>query len=312
MIDFTKCEQLKRGYAGANGNKISVRYNGDIYMLKFPSGGKINVNMHYTNGCISEYIGCHIFELAQIPVQETLLGTYHDGNKEKMVVACKDMTSVGVVLQDFASLKNQSITSERNGYGTELNEILYTFDEQMAVDPEKLRKFFWDMFVVDALIGNWDRHNGNWGFLYNQETDEMKIAPVYDCGSSLYPQADEEVMRLVLTDAGERGTRIYNRPVSAIRIGDKKINYYDYISSMENEDLNKALLRIVPRITENGIYKIIDGISAISELQREFYSTMLVERKHIILDETYNKLVDKSKVLNAKNEVCIRKNHRGE
>ena len=229
-----------------------------------------------------------------------------------MVVACKDMTSVGVVLQDFASLKNQSITSERNGYGTELNEILYTFDEQMAVDPEKLRKFFWDMFVVDALIGNWDRHNGNWGFLYNQETDEMKIAPVYDCGSSLYPQADEEVMRLVLSDAGERGTRIYNRPVSAIRIGDKKINYYDYISSMENEDLNKALLRIVPRITENGIYKIIDGISAISELQREFYSTMLVERKHIILDETYNKLVDKSKVLNAKNEVCIRKNHRGE
>ena len=128
MIDFTKCEQLKRGYAGANGNKISVRYNGDIYMLKFPSGGKVNLNMHYTNGCISEYLGCHIFELAQIPVQETLLGTYHDGNKEKLVVACKDMTSVGVVLQDFASLKNQSVTSERNGYGTELSEILYTFD----------------------------------------------------------------------------------------------------------------------------------------------------------------------------------------
>lgn len=40
MIDFTKCEQLKRGYAGANGNKISVRYNGEIYMLKFPSGAR--------------------------------------------------------------------------------------------------------------------------------------------------------------------------------------------------------------------------------------------------------------------------------
>ena len=229
MIDFTKCEQLKRGYAGANGNKISVRYNGDIYMLKFPSGGKVNLNMHYTNGCISEYLGCHIFELAQIPVQETLLGTYHDGNKEKLVVACKDMTSVGVVLQDFASIKNQSVTSERNGYGTELSEILYTFDEQMAVEPEQLRRFFWDMFVVDALIGNWDRHNGNWGFLYNQATDEMRIAPVYDCGSSLYPQADEEIMKLVLENKGERRSRIYNRPVSAIRIGDKKINYYDYI-----------------------------------------------------------------------------------
>lgn len=49
MIDFTKCEQLKRGYAGANGNKISIRYHDEIYMLKFPSGGKLNPNMHYTN-----------------------------------------------------------------------------------------------------------------------------------------------------------------------------------------------------------------------------------------------------------------------
>ncbi|MCM1127365.1 MAG: hypothetical protein NC429_12955 [Lachnospiraceae bacterium] len=29
MIDFTKREHLKRGYAGANGNKISVRYKGE-------------------------------------------------------------------------------------------------------------------------------------------------------------------------------------------------------------------------------------------------------------------------------------------
>lgn len=64
MIDFTKCEQLKRGYAGANGNKISV--------------------------------------------------------------------SVGIVLQDFVSLKNQAVSSERNGYGTELKDVLYTIDEQMA------------------------------------------------------------------------------------------------------------------------------------------------------------------------------------
>lgn len=61
---------------------------------------------------------------------------------------------------------------------------------------------------------------------------------------------------------------------------------------MENEDLNKALLRIVPRITESAIKKIIDEIPILSELQKEFYNTMLIERKHIILDETYNKLVE--------------------
>lgn len=291
MIDFTNCTQLNKGYSGANGNKISVRYEDDIYMLKFPAGGKINKDMHYTNGCISEYIGCHIFEFAGLPVQKTLLGIYNDGKKEKLVVACKDFTSVGIILQEFATIKNQAVITERNGYGTELDEILCAIDDQKAVDPVKLRNFFWDMFVVDALIGNWDRHNGNWGFLYNQATDEMKIAPVYDCGSSLYPQADEKVMKLVIDDAEERKTRIYNRPLSAIQIDGKKINYYDYISSMENDDLNNSIIKIVPKVDERRINELVNSIPCISELQKSFYKLMLSERKRVILDEAYNKLI---------------------
>lgn len=86
----------------------------------------------------------------------------------------------GIVLQDFASVKNQIIDSVRNGYGTELSYILDTFDQQTAVDGAILTKHFGDMFIVDALIGNWDRHNGNWGFLYNTFDDTMELAPVYD------------------------------------------------------------------------------------------------------------------------------------
>ena len=47
------------------------------------------------------------FALAGIPVQETLPGTYTYHGKEKIVVACKDFTSPGVVLQDFASMKTR-------------------------------------------------------------------------------------------------------------------------------------------------------------------------------------------------------------
>lgn len=35
-----------------------------------------------------------------------MLGTYTKSGKEKIVVACKDFTADGLVLQDFASLKN--------------------------------------------------------------------------------------------------------------------------------------------------------------------------------------------------------------
>lgn len=289
-IDFTDLPKRNKAYAGANGNKISVIYNEEQYMLKFPSVPKKNQNMSYGNGCFSEYLGCQIYESLGIPVQKTLLGIYRVKGKEKIVVACRDFTRPGVVLQDFASLKNQMIDSERNGYGTELSDILYTFSEQRAVDPVMLSKRFWDMFIVDALIGNWDRHNGNWGFLYNTMTDEMELAPVFDCGSSLYPQADDKIMASVLANEKERNFRIFEIPTSAIMIDGKKIKYFDFISSLQNEDCNLALKRIVPQIDMIKIERIIEDTPFLSDLQRQFYKTMLGARKKQILDFALEKL----------------------
>lgn len=293
IIDFTELKKKNKAYAGANGNKISVIYEGEQYMLKFPAQAKLNKDMSYSNSCFSEYLGCKIYESIGIPVQKTLLGTYTVKGKKKIVVACRDFTSPGVVLQDFASLKNQMIDSERNGYGTELSDILYTFEEQTAMDEKIISDRFWDMFIVDAFIGNWDRHNGNWGFLYNTETDEMDLAPVFDCGSSLYPQADAEIMEAVLSDEDELNYRVFSIPTSAINLKGRKINYFDFISSLENEDCNRALKRIVPRIDMKTISDIIESNPLLSDLQKRFYLTMLTERKTRILDYSFNKLVTK-------------------
>ena len=290
MIDFTNLPVRNKAYAGANGGKISVLYNNELYMLKFPAVPTINKEMSYANGCISEYLGCHIFESVGIPVQETLLGTYTKKGRQKIVVACKDFTAGGLVLQDFASLKNTIIDSAHNGYGTELQDIVTTFEEQTAIDPQKLCERFWNMFIVDALIGNWDRHNGNWGFLYNGSTDEIVLAPVYDCGSCLIPQADGEIMRNILNDPAEREMRIFERPLSGIKIDGQKIKYFKFISSLENKDCNEALRKIVPKIDMDKINRIVDTTPFISDLQKEFYKTMLRERKERILDFSYQKL----------------------
>lgn len=295
MIDFTNAVQKNKTYAGANGGKISVLYNGEQYMLKFPPFPTINKEMSYTNSCISEYIGCKVFESVGIPVQETVIGTYTSKGKEKVVVACKDFTSQGITLQDFASLKNRIIDSERNGYGTELADILSTIDEQTAMDSETLKTRFWDMFIVDALIGNWDRHNGNWGFLYNNATDEVTLAPVFDCGSSLYPQADEDLMKKILSDKNELNHRIFDIPLSAITYNGKKINYFKFLSEGKFPDCNKALKQIASRIDMKKIYEIIDNTPTITELQKEFYKTMLTARKERIIDFSLNKLKEKSK-----------------
>ena len=230
-----------------------------------------------------------------IPVQKTMLGTYTVKGKEKIVVACKDFTFPGKQIQDFASLKNQVITSPRGGYGTELADVLYAIEDQNSVDPRILTERFWDMFIVDALIGNWDRHNGNWGFIYDEATDSQALAPVFDCGSSMYPQADENIMKMVLSNKGELNYRIYENPTSALQIDGKRIKYYDYIVSLENEDCNAALKRIMPKIDLYEICNMINAITCISSLQKRFYTTLLSERKEKILDHAYKLLLQKEK-----------------
>ena len=299
IVDFTNLPKRNKLYAGANGSKISVIYEGQQYMLKFPPIPSKSKEMSYSNSCFSEYLGCQIYESIGIPVQKTMLGTYTVKGKEKIVVACGDFTEPGIILQDFASLKNQIIDSARNGYGTELSDILHTFEEQEAIDHEAITERFWDMFIVDALIGNWDRHNGNWGFLYNTETDELTLAPVFDCGSSLFPQADEALMRDILSSKNAMNQRIFNQPLSAITQNGKKINYFDFISSLDNPDCNAALKRIAPRLDMEKIRQIIDETPNLSDLQRQFFTTMLTMRKERILDFSLERLYNFERCMEA-------------
>ncbi len=76
-------------------------------------------------------------------------------------------------------------------------------------------------------------------------------------------------------------------------VNGKKIKYFDFISSLQNEDCNLALKRIVPRIDMAKIEGIIDGTPFLSDLQRQFYITMLAARKERILDFSLNALENK-------------------
>lgn len=287
MIDFTNCKKLNKTYGGANGNKICILYNNEKYMLKFPSTPTKNIELSYSNGCISEYISCNIYNMFGIKAQSTLLGIYKVKQKEKIVVACKDFTDIGIVLQDFGSLKNQIIDSEHNGYGTELNDILDAIERQTQIEPIKVIERFWDMFVVDALLGNFDRHNGNWGFLYNQITDTVELAPVYDCGSCLLPQADKQTIQKILNSDAELNARIYNYPTSAIKMNDKKINYHAFLTTTNDVNCLNALIRIETCFDKNKIIDLIDSIEYIDDIQKKFYKQYIFDRNEKILVPSY-------------------------
>lgn len=297
MIDFTDCTVNKfKAYGGANGSKINVLYNGTSYMLKFPPVPSKNKVMSYSNSCMSEYLACHILASIGLTVQDTLLGTYTDKHgKEKIVVACKDFTVNGKRLMEFAHLKNTCVDSEQSGYGTELTSILKAIDEQALLPVPELRAFFWNMFVADAWLGNFDRHNGNWGILIDEQKQYAEIAPIYDCGSCLYPQMDVNDIAKVLSDEDEINQRIFTFPTSAIVENGKKISYFNFISSLQNAECNEALKRITGKINMEKIHGIIANMPAISDLQKDFYLTMLTERKEKILDYSMELLIEQER-----------------
>ena len=288
-IDFTQCERLPgRAYNGANGKKIAVRYDGDVWLLKFPpSAADRPTALSYTNSCLSEHLASTIANIIGFKSQETRLGTFTNG-KTKVVCACRDFTAGGKLLYDFCSIKNTVIDSETNGTGTELDDVLETIELQAFVDPVMLKAHFWDMFIVDSFLGNFDRHNGNWGFLVDPVTRKAEIAPAFDFGSCLLPQADDDIMRRVIEDKAERDARIYTFPASAFKNSGRKIGYVDFIAANRAGFLAPSLARIVPRIDLNAISAFIDDMPFLTDLQRRFYKTYLVARYEALFGDREN------------------------
>lgn len=121
------------------------------------------------------------------------------------------------------------------------------------------------MYIVDALLGNFDRHGANWGFL--KKNNKYSLAPIFDNGSSLFPQMiDENEMKLIISNEDEINKRVYTFPTSQIKLHNKKSSYFEVISSLEFLECNKALNKIYNRINLKNIFALINDIN-ISDIQ---------------------------------------------
>ena len=142
------------------------------------------------------------------------------------------------------------------------------------------------MFIVDGLIGNTDRHNGNWGLLINSRSSEAEFSPIYDCGSCLNPMLeDEELKKLNETEIKNLAINCY----SCIKESGKKINYISYIKGNKNDECNNAIKRVMERINIKEISNFIDNISCMSIDRREFYKK-IINYRYDIIKEVYRKL----------------------
>ena len=215
--------------------------------------------------------------MSNFETQNTLLGIYNYNGKEKIVCACEDFTDDTNILYEFENLALS--TNPDKKIETELNDIMEVIEESNLLDSSKTNEMFWNMFVIDSLIGNTDRHNGNWGFLVNKSTGKIKFSPIYDCGSCLNPIIeDDEIVKMNETEIKNLALNCY----SCIKEDGKKINYMSYIKSLKNDECTNAVKRLIPNIDINKIIEFIDNISCISYVRKDFYKKILMIRYDII------------------------------
>ena len=201
MYDFNSLPRSGICYGGHNGSKRGIIIDNEKWFLKYPKSTKSMdvLELSYTTTPLSEYIGSHIYEVIGLPVHETKLGVANG----KVVVACKDFLNSSEVIVDYNSIKNEydeyiekaieSLSSSSSNSNNNLEEVLLIMENNsyFQMIPE-LKQRFWDMFIVDALINNNDRNEGNWGLILDRETSHLRIAPVFDNGAAFYNKSGNE------------------------------------------------------------------------------------------------------------------------
>lgn len=285
MIDFSKATEELNNYKGSEKKKTLI-YNNKRYLVKFPDPiREKNKNISYINNAFSEYIGSNIFKIVGFETQNTLLGTYTYNGKEKIVCACEDFTNENNKLYEFETLALSANLDKK--IETELSDIIEIINEMKNLTnikiniADNIKEKFWDMFIIDCLIGNTDRHNGNWGLLGNTISKEAKFSPIYDCGSCLNPMIEDTQIQEI-NDVEIKNLAINN--YSCIRENGKKINYITYMRNKENTDCNNAIKRVFEKIDINKINTFIDEIQSISDIRKEFYKKIINYRYEIIKD----------------------------
>lgn len=235
------------------------------YILKF---GKYDaITGKQIKDYISEYIGCKIAKKLGYCVQEVELG-YYRGNE------CVAIKFFGQIPTTFKGL----------GYSTINGEELHTRDEKYDLDwllnlkmgdkfgitQKEYTKWVWDVFMLDMFIGNYDRHESNWGFL---KVAGIKIpSPLFDMGASLFSR---EMDKVISWNNGKIKNEIETRIRSSVLYKGKKRPYFNLLNIyLKNEYVRRVLEEFISGVENN-----IESFNEIYDTVREYnsYYTNYVE-----------------------------------
>ena len=232
--------------------KFGITINGIDYLVKFPKRDDLSVYCEYVASAFIAKLG--------VPCQRVHLGTYNG----IVVDVIEDfITDPTMCLHSFNDTNQSSLDTDITNKEYTYADVLYVIDKHLKLPPEmKYRTIvqFWQMFVCDAILGNRDRHGGNWGYVsYGKE---YMPAPLFDNGASLFPGVNKVISQMYTDKRQFLYDRIYIFPASLFKVekADRtyKTNYGEILRATQfNEMLTRQLNGLRKRYSVEYVFKSI-------------------------------------------------------
>ena len=217
----------------------------------------------------------------------------------RIELAIDDDCKVGVLNYLFIDLLNNNeqhidAVSYLNIYNQRREEYYKLSNIKIRLD--NLNKDFFNSFikilVFDALVGERDRHEENWGII--SKNNKSEIAPLYDNGCNLLREFKNEKFANKFYDGIKDFDKYILRSKTAIYKENSKKRYkhfelINYLNEHYHSDTQKELKNL-KKLTDDKIVEIVDMLpdSIITEKHKEYIIKYLLKRRDILISMIEN------------------------
>lgn len=146
---------------------------------------------------------------------------------------------------------------------------------------------FLKIMIFDALVGETDRHEENWGILYKD--GKYEVSPLYDNGCNLLRELNNEKLMTYLNEENDSFERYINRSRTLIYNSEnnRRYTHFELIKKLylQNKEEMKKQLKILKLITDKKIEKIVNKIpnELMSDIHKQCVMKYLIIRREKLL-----------------------------
>lgn len=295
---------IMANYGGSGRKSGLLGPDGTRYLVKYAKkqAPRNNLATSYVNNAVSEHISSRILNILGYPAQETALGTLSG----EVVVVCRNFVPPGGMLIEFEKFMRKRYNSCDIGRAPCIDQLYDIFENDWVLSAQSdiFKACYWERFVGDALVANFDRNNDDFGYLICAD-NSVSASPIYDNGSTLYPNLSEQDMQGLIANPKEMITRLGLFQKAALEMNGKRVGYYDIMSSGIYSELTEAVVLMTPQIRNAmpAVYAFINGCDFLSDTRKAFYSAVLAKRMAFILEPAYDACVSRQFDKNARNRL---------